>query len=285
MAAEPEVWQRGHPATTPATSPKPLPNVTLCAIDTRTPELAAAALLRCKAGLAFARTVLFSDRDPGKAGVEVVPVAPLRSAADYSAFVLKDLLAHVATEFVLIAQWDGFVLDPQRWDDAFLDWDCIGAPWSKAPPGREVGNGGFTLRSRRLLQALQDPSLAFHHPEDIAICQTNARVLEERHGIRFAPRELASRFAFEDGPPAVPTLGFHGAYNLPFVMPPAELEAWLAALPDALLSGRDGWKTVRRLLRTGQRGLALRTLERHCASAARPTLKARALLQALRLAV
>ena len=283
MAAEPEA-RHEKDAAIRADSPRPLPQVTLCAIDTRTPHLAANALLRCTAGLTFARTILFTDSDPHRAGVEVVPIAPLRSAADYSAFVLKDLLAHVATDFVLIAQWDGFVLDPLRWEESFLAYDCIGAPWSKAPPGREVGNGGFTLRSRRLLQALQDPALRLHHPEDIAVCQTNARVLEERHGIRFAPRELASRFAFEDGPPAQPTFGFHGVYNLPFVMPPAELEAWLAALPDALLSGRDGWKTVRRLLRTGQHALALRTLERHCASASRPSLKARALLQALRLA-
>lgn len=281
MAAEPAA-PRPQALPTPAGQALPLPRVTLCAVDTRTPGLAADALQRCRERLAFARTLLFSDRDPGRDGLEVVRIAPLRSGADYSSFVLGGLLQHVRTDFVLIVQWDGFVLDPLRWDDAFLEWDYLGAPWSKAPAGRAVGNGGFTLRSRRLLQALQDPGLSLHHPEDIAICQTNAERLESRHGIRFAPRELAARFAFEDGPPAQPTFGFHGYYNLPFVMPPVELEAWLTALPDELLAGRDGWKAVRRLVRTGQRPLALRTLERHLAACARPTLKARAMQEWLR---
>ena len=46
------------------------------------------------------------------AGVEVVMIEPLRSAADYSRFLMKDLVRHIDTEYVLTAQWDGYVVNP-----------------------------------------------------------------------------------------------------------------------------------------------------------------------------
>ena len=51
-------------------------------------------------------------------------------------------------------------------------------------------------------------------PEDIAICKTYRSLLEQGHGIRFAPAEVACRFSFETLPPPAPTLGFHGLTHL-----------------------------------------------------------------------
>ena len=48
------------------------------------------------------------------------------------------------------------------------------------------GNGGFSLRSRRLLQALQDPRIALSVVEDETICRTFRPLLERDYGIRFA---------------------------------------------------------------------------------------------------
>lgn len=264
---------------------KHLPDVTLCAIDTRTPELALQALRRSSEGLRFGRTLLLGDRVPAglAAPEEFVPIEPLRSGADYSTFVLKRLVEHVRTPHVLIVQWDGFVIHPACWSDEFLAWDYLGAPWGDGPQGRLVGNGGFTLRSRRLLQALRDDdALQLHHPEDTAICHTNAERLEQHWGIRFAPLALAQRFAFENLLPAQPTLGFHGSYNVPYFMDEAQLRTWFAALPDELLAGRDGWKTVKRLLRCRQPALAREVLARH-RRGGQAALKAHAM--ALRLAL
>jgi len=177
---------------------------------------------------------------------------------------------HVTTPFVLVFQWDGFVLDPGAWTDAFLDYDYIGAPWEEAsaPPGRRVGNGGFSLRSRRLLEALQDPALAFdpRRPEDKVICRELRPALEARHGVRFAPVELAARFAFEHLPPPHPTFGFHGHANLPLAMPEADLWVALEELPDRLWSEGRIWSWIVRLRKLGRAGQADR-LHRHCLEA------------------
>lgn len=261
---------------------KSLPDVTLCAIDTRTPELAMQALHYSSQAFQFGQTLLLSDRAPERlAAVEFRRIDPLRSGRDYSMFVLQELAAHIKTRHVLIVQWDGFVVEPDCWSDEFLAWDYIGAPWGKAPQGRRVGNGGFSLRSRRLLEVLRsDAALQLHHPEDTSICHTNAERLEQHWGLRFAPLEVAQRFAFETAPPAHATFGFHGSYNVPYLMRDAQLETWLDRLPDELLAGRDGWKTVKCLLQCGHPALARKVLARH-RRGGRATFKAHAM--ALRL--
>ncbi|MDE1927981.1 MAG: hypothetical protein KGI36_12440, partial [Burkholderiales bacterium] len=107
-----------------------LPQITLVAIDTRAPALAAQALRRSMAQADFGRVLLFAGAAaaPGD-GIETVTIAPLRSGADYSRFVLRELPDHVQTSHVLVTQWDGFVVDAAAWSDEFLAWDYIGAVW------------------------------------------------------------------------------------------------------------------------------------------------------------
>ena len=61
--------------------------------------------------------------------------------------------------------------NPAAWDAAFLDCDYLGAKWFWHNDGMRVGNGGFSLRSRRLLLALQDPRIDLVEAEDTAICR------------------------------------------------------------------------------------------------------------------
>jgi hypothetical protein len=112
--------------------------------------------------------------------MEVVPIAPLRSSAAYSDFLLTGLVDHVDTTHCLVAQWDGHLLDAERWQDAFLDYDYIGASWPQFDDGHDVGNGGFSLRTRRLMDLCRDPAFVPAHPEDVAIGRTNRAWLEER---------------------------------------------------------------------------------------------------------
>jgi hypothetical protein len=232
-----------------------LPEVTLCCVDTREPALAIEALQRCRAGVRFGRTLLFTD--PARApvavpeGIDLLP-ARITSVADYSAFLLRGLAEHVLGSHVLIVQWDGFVLDPAAWDPAFLQYDYLGAPWHDVPGDAGVGNGGFSLRSARLLRALQDPALAPSHPEDLAICRDHRAALEQRHGIRFPPRALAERFAFERTSPAGTAFGFHGLFHFDRVLPPAELHALVTRLPDAMLRGLDAHDLARQLITAGR---------------------------------
>lgn len=231
-----------------------LPDVTLCCVDTRQPQLALAALQHCMAGIRFARVLLFTDlalMPDAPRGIELVD-ARIASVAAYSQFMLHGLLPYLHSSHLLVVQWDGHVTDPAAWNPLFLQYDYIGAPWHDMPGDRGVGNGGFSLRSRRLLLALRDPALAPSHPEDLCICRQHRDVLEQQHGMRFAPRAMAAQFAYERVAPTGPSFGFHGLFNFDRVLAPEPLRRLLASLPDAMLGGLDAHDLCRQLIRQGQ---------------------------------
>jgi len=223
----------------------------LCAVDTRAPALALQSLMKSTTQVAFGRVMLFThDWLPRRVvpGIEIVDIGPIRSGADYSQFVLRRLPAYIDTSHALITQWDGFVVDASAWTDAFLAHDYIGAPWPDQPPATAVGNGGFSLRSRRLLAAGMDPRIQTLHPEDAVLCVQQRDFLQRVHGVSFAPIKLAQRFAFENQEPSRTTFGFHGPYNLPRFLSQAELKLWLRALPDDFFRSRDARRLARAML-------------------------------------
>lgn len=155
----------------------------------------------------------------------VVNIPRLSSIQDYNTFMIRDLVHYFNTTHVLVTQWDGFVWNPQLWKHEFLNYDYIGAPW---PPellhtqlhkdrGYLVGNGGFSLRSKKLQQVLHDnyDNLDFSHPsEDVVICQFNRELLES-HGCVFAPVEVARQFSWECEAYTQHTFGVHARLRLP----------------------------------------------------------------------
>lgn len=193
-------------APAPAGPQLPVAGTTLACVDCRNHELAIVALRRSMAQCRFERVQFFTDRSFELPGIEVVVVPDISSIADYSRFMVKELGKRIETDFALVVQYDGYVLSGRRWRAEFHGYDYIGAPWSRGG----VGNGGFSLRSKKLMQALRDPRIADLVPEDVAICETYRGLLEKEYGIRFAPVALAAQFSFETLPPPEPTLGFHG---------------------------------------------------------------------------
>lgn len=193
-----------------------LPTVTLCAATSTNVDATLAAIAASSEQIVFGDVLLLTD----SAAVETLPggrierIAPLRSGSDYSRFVLEQLADHVRTDHCLVIQWDGFVIDPAQWDDRFLDYDYIGAPWPQFSDGHIVGNGGFSLRSRKLLESCRSSGFVQSHPEDLAIGRVNREYLEREHGIVFADADTAARFAFERSAPDRPTFGFHGVFNM-----------------------------------------------------------------------
>jgi Protein of unknown function (DUF5672) len=249
--------------------PLSLPQVTLVAIDTRAPGLAAQSLWRSMAQVDFARVVLFThdwQDAPALHGIQVVDCGVIQSGPDYSAFVLRQLPAHIQTSHVLVTQWDGFVVDASAWQQEFLDYDYIGAVWPDQSDGMNVGNGGFSLRSRRLLNAGLDARIQQLHPEDLMLCRTYRELLQTEHAVRFAPATLARQFAFENEAPAQPTFGFHGPYNLPRVMDQSSLSPWLDALPPEFFRSRDARRLARALLAQRMPQLAQKLVQRRMAA-------------------
>jgi hypothetical protein len=193
-----------------------LKDVTVCAADCIHADLAARALEICLDKVSFADAVLFSDQPvPGRFRSE--RIEPLRSSDDYSRFCLHDLVRRTNSKFVLVAQWDGYVVDPTAWRRDFARYDYLGAPGFLNREDQQgpwtILNGGFSLRSRRLLEATAALPFVPGVGEDVHICRTFRQSLE-RDGIRFPPQEIASRFAYQQRVPDGPTFGFHGLYNL-----------------------------------------------------------------------
>ncbi|HJX58310.1 MAG TPA: DUF5672 family protein, partial [Thiobacillus sp.] len=210
-------------------------NTTLCLVDTQTHALAARAMRLSLAAMDFADAVFISDLGADTGGARHVAIAPLTGRAAYSRFVMKDLLRHIETEHVLLIQWDGYVVNPEAWRDDFLDHDYIGARWGFHKDAHCVGNGGFSLRSRRLLEALRDPAIDRFEPEDEMICRHYRPMLESRYGMRFAPPEVADRFSFETTYPQSIPLGFHGLFNMWLFLDDAEVADFVAMLPRPVL--------------------------------------------------
>jgi len=198
------------------TSRLTLPQVTLCAVSSVNVDATVRALEASLAQIDVGAALLLTDSPvkPDHPGISVVQIAPITSASAYSHFLLTELVDHVATSHCLVTQWDGHVLDAARWQREFLDYDYIGASWPQFADGHDVGNGGFSLRSRRLMLLCRDPAFRCIHPEDVAIGRTNRRWLESQR-MRFAPRALADQFAAERAGDVTASFGYHGAWLMP----------------------------------------------------------------------
>jgi hypothetical protein len=140
----------------------------------------------------------------------------------YSKYMIYELHNHVDTEFAINIQDHGFIINPSMWTNEFLEYDYIGAPWSWSKnsyvtPFNEhirVGNGGVSLRSKKLLEVPLKVDIPFdcttgdfykhfnanNFAEDGNICVHNRHLFIEQ-GCKFAPVELAAKFSYENSVP------------------------------------------------------------------------------------
>lgn len=212
---------------------KVLNDLTIVCIDCYNYGKAVSALQKCNEKVKSSRTVFLTDIDVEVDGIETILIPSIRSKEEYSLFCIKELNKYVDTSHCLVVQWDGYILDDNAWKEEFLEYDYIGAPWLYSD-GRNVGNGGFSLRSKRLLDILAtDDFISALHPEDDAICRTYRPYLEEIHGIKFAPQELAESFSYELREPNQKTFGFHGNFYAPYM--PTIIIKRSAAIGDIIL--------------------------------------------------
>lgn len=236
--------------------PISLDEVTLCAVSSVNVPATVVAMKACMDKAAFARCILFTDCTtlPPELGIDVVHIAPLRSSAAYSEFVLLSLADFVSTSHCLLVQWDGYVVDAARWRPEFLDYDYIGASWPQFRDEHDVGNGGFSLRSKRLMSLCRDHAFQVAHPEDVAICRRN-RIWLEARGLRFAPKDLADRFSAERASDPAATFGYHGVWHMPRLLGHDAFWDLYRSLDDRRTLRPDLYALVRTVAR-GPGGLA-----------------------------
>ena len=208
-----------------------LPDVTLLNATAVDIDRAHAILLHCMSGVEFGAVKMLCPTLPSVLDHRVQYIRiPNIDLLGYNQLMIEGLNFCVQTRHCLIVQDDGFILDPARWQDVFLDYDYIGAPWdeyvgihgggSLKLDKNRVGNGGFSLRSKKLLELtsrLRYSSFSFPiMSEDILLCHFLYEDMR-RAGIRFASPELAAHFLIKSPTTATfgQTFGFHGKHWLP----------------------------------------------------------------------
>jgi hypothetical protein len=234
-----------------------LSNVTLLCVETRDPELAHWAIDKCLSGTQFAKIVLITNLErltQKRSDIEYVQAPSIRTTKDYSDLLLTGLDQYIKGSHVLVIQWDSFVIHPELWTDEFLSYDYIGPVWPHHPQN-PVGNGGFSLRSVKLLEAIKRPGFFKKHPEDYCICVDNKTFLEQECGIRIAPVNIAEQFAVERSP-WHKAFGFHGFFNFGRVLNDESLRVFINTLPESYLSGLDVYDLVAYLRQEGRFGMA-----------------------------
>jgi len=164
----------------------------------------------------FNRVILFSHENPKGNEYEFVKIEKFENLIEYSNFMLK-ISTYLDSDYVLIVQDDGFIINSNKWTDNFLEYDYIGAPW---PASRKwlnrwdkygievssqinqnikhnrVGNGGFSLRSSKFIEYSATFDNCNGLSEDIYLTLYNYQLANE-FGIKFPSFETALQFSNE----------------------------------------------------------------------------------------
>lgn len=183
-----------------------LPTVSLLCFCTENHAAASKAFDFSRRDITYYNQLLFTDKPEafnvdGKTHVTVIePLACKQDGCVIQCTKSFDWLLPIMGSHTLGIQYDGFPLNSEAWTDEFLAFDFIGSPmW-----GWCVGNNGLCLSSRKYYECIRDLNLPASHeanfPSDQVLnCRHRSEM--EAQGCRYAPVDLARRFARENDPP------------------------------------------------------------------------------------
>lgn len=231
---------------------KPIPSLTIVSVTgaqhyaQSSAYAIATSYLALKDKIPHLQCMLVSPEPPAELPhyIQHIPCKPF-SYFEYNLFMIYGLGQLIETDFCLVVQNDGWVMNGDNWRNEFFEYDYIGAPvpalveiqnnqfirrfspnfWfehrDRIPENLyEWQNGGFSLRSKRLLNAPRELGLTLevsafdffkklplslewdfeqhniHHVEDIYLCATKRDIFSQ-HGIKIAPRKVAAQFSIE----------------------------------------------------------------------------------------
>lgn len=139
---------------------------------------------------------------------KTVDMKPITCLDDYDTFAVKELYKYVDTEFCLISQWDGFILNYNKILREFFNYDYVGAPFYLTS-GDELGNGGFSLRSKKFLDTTAKMFKDYEVDEqEDAFYQKHIKKIKKA-GLKFAPFHVKDAFSIEQQHYSG-QFGFHG---------------------------------------------------------------------------
>lgn len=211
-----------------------------------------AAILDVFGKFGFGQTIFFSESPLSYYILAEEVLTPFRTVADATRVAWRDTLPRLRTSHALFMHWDGYPVRPEAWTDEFRNYDFIGAVWPWFTE-RNVGNTGFSLQSRKFLEAIQH--IPIEQPEDIVLCRRQRPRLEKEFGVRFAPEAVADRFSVEHGAANAQTFGFHGVWNLLYLLDDEAMRQRLSLMtPDQWAAPNMDMLLVRALI-AGRRDL------------------------------
>lgn len=214
-----------------------LPDVTVVVIDCAAHELTKLALRETLALIDPGDVLVFSDKP--------IMIGHIYSEHSSREDAFKTLWNRVPkyleTSHMLHIEWDGWVIEPSLWNPEWLSVDYIGAPWPWHKGSFRVGNGGFSLRSKNLMQFLDKYGYMPVHPEDDTLCRTYRPTLELQ-GFSWAKEQDAEVFSIEHGE-FRRTFGFHDVRNWPRLLSADAISERLALANDYVKSG-VAWRSM-----------------------------------------
>lgn len=128
-------------------------------------------------------------------GIKCINI-PQMTSQGYNDFMIKSYSDYIDAEYVLHIQEDGFVINPEAWTNQFLEYDYIGALWPWFNDDKRCGNGGFTFRSKKILDICKKYCPPPSSAEDVCICREN-RDIFIKNEIKFASYDIAVKFSIE----------------------------------------------------------------------------------------
>lgn len=123
-----------------------LPSVTLLCADCVSTQRAINVLEHCKSKADFGAVKFLTSLPTDYQ--HKVEIMPLNTLIAYSIFMLTKVNAYIDTPHVLVVQRDGFILNPESFNPAWLELDYIAPIFVQYD---KVGSGGFSLRSKKLM--------------------------------------------------------------------------------------------------------------------------------------
>ncbi len=156
-----------------------------------------------------------------------VDITNISTHVMYSIFMLKEIYKYIDTKYMLVVQADGFILNPDSWDDTWKEYDYIGPLMNQLDV---VGNGGFSFRSKRLMEFMASKFPDWDITEDSANrLQSSMSYYEDgaisggfnremvNNGLKIAPLEIGGKFAAggnkNDDYYYPHPFGFHGCWR------------------------------------------------------------------------
>ncbi len=147
----------------------------------------------------------------------------IKTIDDWNKKIIYDLYKYVDTTHAILIHADGHIIRPDLWNNEWLGFDFIGAPWplptddysyrDETGKIQRVGNS-VSLRSKKLMERVakfewksyygntnEDGFISVHHRDEL-----------EKEGFKFAPLETAVHFSKEHEIPenvGLETFAFH----------------------------------------------------------------------------